>query len=298
VSEHSVELPSQAAENEEQVLPWENLGAHHAWYAFRRTLAQLITNPRDFFSRMATSGGLHEPMTFFWMMMLAVILPSFPLALAYFGLTAPDPGQVSVEVYNAHLLVPRITGITTVLLPVALVLGGVLLVIFGSIYHAGAKWLGTDRWEGSVSLVSYAGGLGLLPVGLGACVCAVLCIAGYLATIWAPGAAATVGSIAWGVIFWGGLLSVIVGFGLFVMALIIGNINAMSLDTGRGVAASIVGLVFVGLFAALVPIMFSTRGWKTGLITLGICTAAAILSLLLPGPARWTRTEPAAEQQA
>ena len=295
MSRQSAELPRQTAKNEEQVLPWENLGAHHAWHAFRRTLAQLITNPRDFFSRMATSGGLHEPVTFFWMMMLTVILPSFPLALSYFGLTAPDPGQVSVEVYNAHLLAPRITGITTVLLPVALVLGGVLLVMCGSIFHAGAKWFGVPRWEGSVSLWSYAGGLGLLPVALAAWVCAILCIGGYLATVWAPGTAATLGSIAWGIIFWGGMLSVVVGFGLFVMALIIGSVNAMDMDTGPGAAASLLGLIFVGAFAVLVPVLFSTHGWQTGLMTLGICTAAAVLCLLLPGPSQWAPPEEATE---
>ena len=295
MSQHSAELPRQPAEGEDQVLPWENIGAHHAWFAFRRTLAQLITNPGGFFDRMATSGGLHEPVTFFWLMMLAVIVPSFPLALSYFGLTAPDPGQVPVEVYNTHLLAPRITGITTVLLPITLVLGGVLLVGLGSIYHAGAKWLGVKRWEGSVSLWSYAGGLGLLPVGLAACICAVLCIAGYVATIWAPGAQATLGSVAWGVIFWVGMLSVIVGFGLFLMALVIGSLNATNLDTGPGLAAALLGLAFVGLFVVLVPVLLSTQGWKSGLTALGVSTAAVVLSLMLPGPANWSQTDSADE---
>lgn len=295
MSQQSARLTEQMAPDLERMLPWENLGAHRARDAFRRTLAELVFHPGEFFEKMATSGGLHEPLTFFWLVLLGVVLPSFPLALSYFGLTAPDPAGVSTEVYNMHLLPPRVAGIGTVLLPVVLAVCGLAVVACGTVFHAGARWFGACRWEGSVSIWTYAGGLGLVPVALAMAVCAVVSIACHLSTLpWLAVSTDAAGSVASVAVAGLGGLSVFAGLCLFLLSLVVGCVKSFTAGSS-GVAAALAGLIAVGLLVGLCPALFVLSGLTAGLIALGAVAALTVVSLLLHGPEEWQKEQAAEE---
>ena len=108
----------------EDMLSWENLGAQPPGQAFCQCMWELLVNRRSFFGKMATSGGLHEPLTFFAVVLGAGLLLAFPAALSYFGLSAPDPESLQITVYNAQTLPSKVAGLLVVLLPLVLLVGG------------------------------------------------------------------------------------------------------------------------------------------------------------------------------
>ncbi len=261
-------------------LDWENLSQQSSGVAFRRSLKELVLHPGRFFDRMATTGGLREPLTFLLLIGAAMILMSFPLALSYFGLTAPDPldPEVTTQQYNWHLLAPRLSGFITVLLPVTLVVAGVLAVAEGTFFHLGARFFGARNWEGSVSIWCYAksaGGAAAVAAEAVACVIAIAC---YLLTlVWPaarPGAArlVQVGLLALG---GAALLGSVL---LFFSALGRGCIHSFRLPAERGVAAALAGVLLATLAAAGIGVGFLKWGLVGGLIT---AASAAILAVIL-----------------
>ena len=259
-------------------LAWEDLSAHAPSAAFRQTLKELLLRPGLFFEKMSTTGGLREPLAFFWVILTIMILLSFPLALSYFALAAPAPMEVSTEVYNRHLLLPRAAGFLTVLLPVVLAVAGAMIVLGGTVFHLGARFFGARNWEGSVSIWCYAKSAGMAPVALAEAAACVVCIGCYLLTLAWPGARPAAASVArWSLFGLGG--GAAVGVLLSLTALFHGCIRAFKLSAERGAAAVLAGVLLVGALAAGVGYAFLKRGLRGGLIASG--AAAVALAILL-----------------
>jgi len=264
-----------------QLLSWENLASQSPWVAFRQSLMNVLLSPGRFFQNMATSGGLREPLTFCWLIVGSMLLMSFPLALSYFLLTAPDPVTVSPADYNACLLAPRITGFLTVLLPVVLVLYGVVLLVEGSIFHLGARLFGARNWEGSVSIWAYARGAGLAPMAAAEALGCVVSIGCYLLALALPGSRAGFASAAQSCLF----VLLIVGGGLGVLvqlvALILGCIKSFRLGTAQGAAAALCGLLLLVVIAVGIRFGFVKWGLKGGFVTVGSSIVLLVIVLLL-----------------
>lgn len=227
----------------EQPLSWENLGERTPWSALRETLTDLARAPRGFFRRMAVSGGLYEPIGFLWVLLAALILPSFPLALAYFGLTAPAPEQVSVDVYNYHLLLPRATGIVTALLPLALVAGAAWALLCGTLLYLGSIPFGGSRWEGAVSAWCYSASAGLAPLSLCLGLAALVTAACYLLGGIIPAGPAIARFTTYVLLG----LGTVAGLVWFTVALFTGCAEALELRGSRAVAAGLSGLLLSGI---------------------------------------------------
>jgi len=264
-----------------QFLTWENLGTQSPWRAFRQSAVDLLLRPGRFFDKMATSGGLREPLAFYWIVAGAMLLLSFPLALAYFGLVAPDPMSVSIEEYKGYLLTPRITGFLTVLAPVTLALGGILVVLEGSVFHLGARLFGARNWEGSVSIWTYSRGAGMLPLAVGealACLIAVIC---YLLTLQWPDSRpgiASVGETCVMVLLGAGMIA---GVLMQIVTLFQGCIRSFKLGTAEGVASAIAGLAVLIVIVVGIEIGFTKWGLEGGLITIGSAIALLIIVFFL-----------------
>ena len=157
-------------ESARNLLSWEDLGAQPAGRAFRRSLAELLRRPGAFFRKMALTGGLHEPVAFFAIVLGAVIVLAFPAALAYFVLMQPDPARMAPEVYARYVLAAQGTGLALVLLPVALAAGAGAMVLLGTLFHLAGKPFGARNWEGSAQRLALLGlgGAGAAGGGAGA----------------------------------------------------------------------------------------------------------------------------------
>ncbi len=263
------------------LLSWEDLGRQPSSRAFWDTLRELLFSPARFFDRMATSGGLREPLSFLWIVAAAAVVIAFPLALSYFALTAPNPLDVSTEVYNRHLLAPRVAGFAVVLLPVVLVLVGVLAALTGSLFYLGARLFGARGWEGSVSIWCYAhcGGAALLAGGE-ALACAVS-IGSYLMTLAWPSTAHGAGSVVRVITWCLGGVGTAGGFVIFVRALAVGCTHTFRLEAAVGTAAALAGLLLAALLSGGPALGLALWGRKAGLVALaGAAALATFLALL------------------
>ena len=263
------------------LLDWENLSAQPPQRAFRKTLAELVLRPGDFFEKMSLTGGLREPLTFWWLLLTAFILLSFPLALAYFGLTAPDPLEVSTEVYNRHLLAPRAAGFAVLLLPIVLALGGMGNVIGGTFFHLGARAFGARNWEGSVSIWCYARSAGLAALTFAEALACVIAIACSLVTLaWPTGRTAMASVARTSLLAFGGLAALL-SILLFLWGIFSGCRRSFRLPATQGAAAALAGLLIVGIVAAGIGFGFKTWGLKGGLIAGGAAGALLIILWIL-----------------
>ena len=201
------------------------------------------------------------------------------MALAYFGLTAPNPVNVGADVYNRYLFAPRAAGFLTVLLPLVLAVGGVFLVLAGTIFHLGARFFGARNWEGSVSIWCYAKSAGVVPLVAAEAAGCGICIVCYLVALAAPGARSAAASAAQiSLLALGGaasLLSII----LFFLAVFSGCTRSFKLPAERGAAAGLAGLLLLGVICAGVGIGVRKWGLKGGLIAVG--SAALLIGILL-----------------
>ena len=269
---------TQDAREDIRPLSWENLGAHDQWEALWDTLKDLALDPRDFFDRMATSGGLFEPLGFLWAVLIALVLPSFPLALSYFGLTAPDPNTVSTAAYNSHLFLPRATGILTALLPLLLGACAARAFTCGTLLYLGSVPFGGRRWEGAISIWCYSSGAALAPLAAGTAVCAALSVLCYLFGLVVPSAQFVAAGIAH-VGAWG-LLGVGAAAGLlwFIVAFLAGCTRSLGLPGMQGVASAVCG---VGLMATVLVFWPLATAWWGFQAATGLGSGLAVLLIFL-----------------
>ena len=266
-------MRSAAATETQDLLSWESLGTRPATAAFRESLTELIARPREFFSKMARRGGLHEPLTFFIILLCTIVVLSFPAALAHFGVTAPDPAAEPAA-YRAQQVPAQVTGLLLVLLPLAAVVAAALTVVLGSLFHAPGKLFAPTNWEGSVSVWLYSVAGALAPVACATALVLVVSLPGYLLTLLAP---ATEGALAPIVKWWAYILlpsSALAGLVLLLRGLIVGCINAFETDVGVGLALALSGLLLV---LVLVGGAISAFLWWT--FTAGLIITAAVLVL-------------------
>ena len=276
------ECPAASAMHDERdavgLLAWESLAARQPGSAFVQTLRELVFSQGRFFEKMATTGGLREPLTFFWILLSAVIVMSFPLALSHFALTAPDPAEVGTEVYNLHLLAPQAAGFVTVLMPLSLCVGGMITVIQGTVFHLGAKFFGARSWEGSVSIWCYARSAALAPIVAAEALACVISILAYLLTVAWPAAGAASASVAhWSLLVLVGA-AVLCSLVLFFSAVVHGCLRSFKLPPEVGLAAALAGVLLVIAFAAFVGVGFFRWGLIGGIITTG---GSALIMLTL-----------------
>jgi len=231
---------SPEASTANDLLSWEDLGSQPACRAFRGSLAELLRHPGAFFSKVALSGGLHEPVAFFAVCLGAVVLLAFPAALAYFGLMRPDPGRVPQEVYARYVLVAQGTGLAVVLLPLVLATGAGAMVALGTAFHLGGKLFGLRNWEGSVSIYLYAAAGALLPLGAVLGLLFLISLAGCLL---GPGVRAAVVPIAHWTLLLGVGGALLGGAALLLSRTATGCARAFELDPIVGAAAGLSGVV-------------------------------------------------------
>jgi len=281
---------SHAAEPE--LLAWEDLGVRSFGQAFRSSMAELLGHPRRFFSAMATDGGLHEPVSFFAMVLAAATLLAFGAALAHFGLTAPDPTQVTPEQYGAASLPPRAAGIAAVLLPLFLVLASVAMVVVGTLLHLAGSLFGCRRWEATVSVWLYAASAALMPIVLVLAAVFAMSLLGYLlGRVWpgAHGGAAT--AVQWATFLLVGA-GIITGLVLLVSHVALGLANAHGLDATRGAAAAVIGLLCAACLVFGLVRVYATYGAGAGLATTAACSIVGLgvagLFSMLSRRAEWS----------
>jgi hypothetical protein len=243
-------------------------------------MAELLVHPARFFGRMATTGGLHEPLTFFAVTLTTAILLAFPAALSHLGVAAPDPER-SAELYALYVTPARVAGLLLVLLPLAVVVGCAKAVLLGSLFHAGGKVFGSRNWEGSVSVWLYAASAALVPGLISVGVVFVVSLAGYLLGLAWPGARETAGAFAGWTLLILGPAGLLAGLIVLVMHAIIGCTRAFELEAMLGAACGVSGLVVVGAALALSFWSFGGLGLAGGLIVAGACVLIAALTALL-----------------
>ena len=274
-------------EPKQGLLSWENLGGGSAGAAFRRSLAELLTHPGRFFEKMAVSGGLFEPLTFFAVVLGLGIVLAFPAALTSLQLAAPDPELLGAEAYAAALLPARVTGLLLVLLPLVLAAACMLMVLLGTLFHAGARPFGARNWEGSVSLWLYTSAAALVPLVAGAAVVFAVSLAGWiLGLLWPETQAAAHQSAAWTgrLLLAAGLLA---GAALMVLDAAVACARAFGREPVLGAAAAVSGLVVVGLASGGTVWAFGHVGPTAGAaVAAGLTCAATVLALLAGGAAR------------
>jgi hypothetical protein len=255
-------------------LSWEDLGRHSPGNAFFESLRELILHPLRFFDRMATDGGLREPLTFFWIMATAVVLLAFPLALAHLGLTAPDPAEVSPATYSRYLLVPRIAGFALVLLPVILLAAGIMEVVTGSIFHLASRLFSSGTWEAAVSIWLYAKSAAAFPVVLAEALLCAVAVAAYLLVLSFP-ATETIGLRIAQLCPWIMIGAVAISVATFLLALVAGCTRTFHLEPATATAAALSGVLLTLLIGAGPAYAWLLRG-PAGT---GIAMAADILIL-------------------
>jgi hypothetical protein len=276
---------------EKESLEWENLGAHASGRAFRKSLGELLLRPGRFFRKMALRGGLHEPLTFFGILLGVLILLAFPAALSYFGLTAPDPAETPVEVYQLHTLPSRVTGVLLVLLPVAVVVGVAATALLGSLFHGPAKLFGARNWEGSVSVWAYSSAAALVPPVAVAALIFVVSLAGYLLALAWPGVREPAGDVARWVATAALPAGGLVGLVLLVRNTIKGCSQAFGLDGSPGVAAALSGLLLIAALTVACIAAYRQWGFAGGTIVLGGVLVVAGVPAVLHVTSRRTAGE-------
>jgi hypothetical protein len=262
-------------------LDWENRGDQTLPRAFLRGASELLFQPRIFFKKMATSGGLQEPLMFFWIIATVIILMAFPVAFARFEMTAPDPAKVSSSVYNRYLLAPRVAGFALALLPLVLGASGIALVAGGSLFHAGSRPFAKSSWEGSTSLWIYSASGSLLPLATLELLLLVITTACYLLSLAFPGHLQNIN------LFNGYLLRAGWGLGLavspliFLWLLITGTAASSHTNGVVGTASATSGILCVMVFLTTPFILWRSHGILTGGVAIGIAviltSAAAII---------------------
>jgi hypothetical protein len=272
-------------EPRQELLSWENLSGWPAGTAFRRSLAELLVHPGRFFGKMSLSGGLFEPLTFFAVVLGLGLVVAFPAALVYLQLAAPDPERLGAAAYAAALMPARATGLLLVLLPLALAVACGLMVLLGTVFHAGAKPFGARNWEGSVSLWLYTGGAALTPSVAAVAFTFAVSLAGWLlALLWPEtrGSAQQIAAWTGRILIAAGLLA---GAVLVVLDAAVGCVRAYGLEPVLGAAAAVAGLVAVGIAAGSTVWAFGHVGAAVGTAVGAGWTCAATVGALLAGAA-------------
>jgi len=258
-------MAAETAARDTELLRWEDLGAQPAGYAFRRTMRELLARPGSFFRKMALSGGLHEPLTFFAIVVAVGVLIAFPAVLAYCGLSALDPERVTPQAYAAHWFPARASGLLLVLAPLVLVGGGAAMVLLGTLFHLAGKPFGARNWEGSVSIWLYAASAALMPVVFSLGVAGAVSLAGYLIGIPWPGTRETAVHLArwtWLVLGSAGLLA---GAALLVVDAAVGMTQAFALDMSFGISAGVSGVIVAA--AAVAATAWAVQSVPGGTLT-------------------------------
>jgi hypothetical protein len=277
------DTPQAGRQPEEELLAWENLGAQPARQAFRKSLAELMLRPGRFFRAMAVSGGLHEPLTFFAIVLTAAVIVAFPAALAYFGLAAPDPERVTAAVYRLHALPPRVAGLLLVLLPLTVAAACGAAVLLGTLFHVGGRPFSGGGWEGSVSVWLYSAGAALVPLTAAMAAVFVVALVGYLLGIPWPQTRHTTAFLAqWAALILCGT-AVAAGVLLIVADAALGTARASGLDPMQGTAAALAGLVLVTLALGGTAWAFVRWGLGRGLVTGGavLCVMGVLTALYI-----------------
>jgi len=268
-------------------LPWENLSARSASGAFRAGLCDLALHPRRFYPGVATSGGLHEPLMFFAILLGATIIVSFLAALAYFGLAqAPvhtgGTGLLAlqtadVRAYELLALPSRALTVTLVLLPEVLVLGAVIMVGLGTLFHLGGKPFGADPWEGSVSVWLYAASAALVPLAIASVLILIGSVGCHLfvsTESGIPPALSTGVRIACSV----GAIAALI---LLLVHALLGCIHTLGLDASTAGAATAAGLLTPVALIVLCAIGQTTplggKSWLAGLAAVAVLTIIQVL---------------------
>jgi len=258
-------------------LSWEALGQGAPAAAFRRSMRDLLLQPGRFFGRMALDGGLHEPLTFFAVCLGALLLMAFPAALSYFGLTAPQPGQVAADVYRLHTLPCRITGLLVVLLPLVLVVAEAAMVVLGSVFRLPGRLFGESSWEGTVSVWLYSWSAALVPMIVATVVVFALSLVGFLLGLGLSGAGGTLAAVA----RWCAMvllpLGLLAGLLALVRSVVVGCREALELDRTVALSFALSGLIFLAVILAGCIVGFRHWGFRGGFIALAIAAAVAVL---------------------
>jgi len=268
---------------DDEPLAWEDLGVRPAGRAFRQSLSELMLRPGRFFRRMAVSGGLREPLTFFVLVLIGTVVMAFPAALAHFGLTAPDPERVAAAVYRMHVLPARVAGLLLVLLPLTVAVACGTALLAGTLFHAGGRQFSGGNWEGSVSVWLYSAGAALVPLAMAAAVVFAISLAGYLLGMpWPQTRDTTAPLTQWAALI---LCGAAVGAGvvLLVVNLAVGTAQAFRVDAMQGAAAGLAGLLLVAVAVGGAAWAFLQKGMGRGLIAAGavVCVASALTALYI-----------------
>jgi hypothetical protein len=236
----------------------------------------LLRRPGTFYDRMATRGGLHEPVTFFLVTLGAGIVVSFLAALVYSGLVAPGAGAVSSQQYFRLTLPPKATGLALGLLPEILLGSAGLLVVAGSLFHLGARLFGAREREGSVSIMFYAASAALLPLVAALAVVFVVCGAAWLVqafasgpSSWAPALGRWTGGVLAGV-------GVLAGGVLFVWHCILGCARVSQLDGVLATAAALCGLLLALVVPAAATVAYFVSDGSTAALVFAIGGSVAV----------------------
>ncbi len=265
-------------------LPWEDLGSRPAGRALRRSLAELLAHPARFYRRMATTGGLHEPMTFFAALLVAAVLLAFPATLSFHAVAAPAPEEVAAEVSAAYAFPARVSGLLLVLLPLTAVGGCVAATLLGGLFHAGAKLFGARNYEGSLSVWFYALSAALALLALALAVLLAVSLGGYLLAMpWPALGEAAAPFARWTALVLGSA-ALLAGAALLVVHCVVGCTQAFGLDAMLGAAAAVAGLLAAGGAAGLCAWSLRARGLAAGLavtaLVLLLCVAVSVGGLI------------------
>jgi hypothetical protein len=254
-------------------LPWEDLGSRPAGPALRRSLGELLAHPARFYRRMATTGGLHEPMTFFAVVLVAAVLLAFPATLSFHAVAAPAPEEVAAEVSAAYALPARLSGLLLVLLPLTAVAGCLAATLLGGLFHAGAKLFGAHNYEGSLSVWFYTLSAALVPLTLALSVLLVVSLGGYLLGVPWPALRESAAPFARWTALVLGSAALLAASVLVVVHCVVGCTQAFGLDAMLGAAAAVAGLLAAGGAAGLCAWSLRARGPALGLAVTGLVVA-------------------------
>ncbi len=259
---------------EHGMLAWENLAAQPARRAMWQSMTELLARPTAFFSKMSLTGGLHEPLTFFALVLTAQLLLAFPAAITYFLLTAPTPGFVPAEQYRAHLLPVQATGLCLALLPFVLAAGCGAMVFLGTVFHLPGKLFGNRNWEGSLSVWLYSGGGALVPLVLATALTLCVCLTGYLLSVALPGiaqSAAQIGGWAAHLSLGAGLIG---GVALVLVFTTVGSARAFGLEPVLAAAGAVTGVLMVLAVFVAAAMALALAGLRSGMAALGVALAS------------------------
>jgi hypothetical protein len=253
---------------------WESPGEAGVLDAFSVTLRELVLHPARFFGGMSLTGGLREPLAMFWLLLAVGVLLSFPLALAHFSLTAPDPQTAQ---YSAHLLLPRAAGFLTLMLPLVLFAAGLVLVVQGTMFHATARFFGAPNWEGSVSVWCYARSAALVPMVTGEALAMLTSLACCVLVLAWPELRSTAGQVSrWSLLVLAGL-GCVCSEAVFAAAILAGCVQAFQLPGERGAAAALAGVLLVLLVTVALGWVFFATGFLVGLSAAGATSALVLI---------------------